>query len=267
MLVAVDTGATKTLVAIFSKDGTVISSEKFATPKDKTDYIHQIIQTIVTLVADQPIDAIAIALPGRVKDNILLSARNLGWKNFDLEKELKKTFSAPILIENDANLAGLAESKELNESVPVCLYITISTGIGTGIITDGRIDPHFTQSEGGQAVLNYKGRMRRWERFASGKSIYKTYHTFAKNITSTLIWKRIAKNISKGLLVLTPTLRPDVIIIGGSIGTYFEHYDSYLSKELKKYLHYVPPIVAAKRPEEAVIYGCYHYAITHLSRH
>jgi N-acylmannosamine kinase len=266
MLVAVDTGATKTLVAIFSKDGTVTSSEKFATPADKTEYIHQLTKTIASLSANQPIDAIAVALPGRVKDNVLLSARNLGWKNFDIEKELKQTFSVPILVENDANLAGLGESKELKDPVPVCLYITISTGIGTGIITNGQIDPHFTQSEGGQAVVNYRGRMRRWESFASGKSIYKTYHTFAMNITSTLIWKRIAKDISKGLLVLTPTLRPDIIVIGGSIGTYFEHYGRYLTKELNKYLHYVPPIVAAKRPEEAVIYGCYHYATTHLSR-
>lgn len=265
MLVAVDTGGTKTLVAIFSKNGTLKSSEKFPTPKNIVEYTSELKNTIDKMSGKNTIDAIVIALPGRVKNNVLISARNLGWENVDLTDELQRVYKAPVLVENDANLAGLGEFNELSKKVPVCLYVTVSTGIGTGIITDGQIDKHFTQSEGGQVVVNHRGRMRRWEKFASGRSIYNTYHTFAKNIIKKLVWKRIAKNISKGLIVISPVLRPDIIIIGGSIGTYFNRYDKYLNLELKKYLNHVPPVVAAKHPEEAVIYGCYHYAITYLS--
>lgn len=243
------------------------SSEKFLTPKNEKDYLKKLIKTIDTLASHDHIDAIVVALPGRVTDEgFLPSARNLGWKNINIREELGQTYSQPIFVDNDANLAGLAEAKALDNPVGVCLYITVSTGIGTGIITDGKIDPHFSQSEGGQMLFHYKGKLRRWEKFASGSAIYRTYHRFARDIHSKRTWKRIAKNISLGLLALLPTLRPDVVVIGGSIGTYYDRYRTYLLDELKKHLHYIPPILEAKHPEQAVIYGCYYYAIAHLSR-
>lgn len=267
MIIAVDTGATKTLVALMTKDGHISSSDKFLTPKDEKEYLRRLITTIDTLAPKDRIDAIVVALPGRVtSEGLLPSARNLGWKNINIRAELGQVYTQPILVENDANLAGLAEAKALDKPVAVCLYVTISTGIGTGIITRGEIDPDFSQSEGGQMLLYHKGKLRRWEKFASGKAIYRTYNRFARDITSKRVWKRIAKNISKGFLALLPTLRPDIVIIGGSIGVYFDRYQDYLKAELGKHLHYVPPIVEAKHPEQAVIYGCYHYALSHLAR-
>ncbi|NCS83274.1 ROK family protein, partial [Candidatus Saccharibacteria bacterium] len=65
-----------------------------------------------------------------------------------------------------------------------------------------------------------------------------------------------------------PVLQPDVIIIGGSIGTYFERYDSDLTAILKDKLpdHIgLPRLVQAQHPEEAVIYGCYYYALDALA--
>lgn len=266
MLIAVDTGGTKTLVAGFSHDGKLQVSEKFETPTDRLRYIVQLTGTILKLVDKKKIDAIVVALPGRIDTKgVLVEAPNLGWRRFDVKKQLQKTFNVPILVENDANLAGLAEATILPSPVNVCLYITVSTGIGTGIITSGQIDPHFSQSEGGHIVLNYRGKEKIWESFASGKAIYKAHHAYARDIKSHRIWKHIAKNIAEGLLVHIPILSPDIIIIGGSIGTYFSHYGKYLHDELRRYLATVPPVIQAKHPEQAVIYGCYYYALSQLT--
>ena len=67
----------------------------------------------------------------------------------------------PVLIENDANLAGLAETRLLR-TIPNCsLYVTVSTGIGTGVCTNGYIDPGMRYSEAGRALVEYGGKITR----------------------------------------------------------------------------------------------------------
>jgi predicted NBD/HSP70 family sugar kinase len=268
MLVAVDTGGTKTLVASFLEDGTIAKQSRFPTPQDETQYISELSQEIIDILEGATPTAIIVGLPGRISpERVLCHARNLGWKDFNVKKELSKTFDCPILIENDANLAGLAETRQLKTIPAVSLYLTFSTGVGTGIIVDGKIEPHFQQSEGGQMLLERDGALRTWESFASGKSVREAYGKPASEITSKSAWKQIAKNISSGIAVISPLLRPEVIIIGGSIGMFFEKYESYLDDYLTETLkhHYVSRIMKARHPELAVIYGCYYYALDSLA--
>jgi glucokinase len=266
MLVTVDTGGTKTLVASFNQDGTLGTSIKFPTPHDQNEYLTTLRETLQEHFSFDTIDAIVVALPGRIDANQeLVLARNLHWKNFNIQAELGKNFDCPILVENDANLAGLAAARQLPEPVRTCLYVTVSTGIGTGLIVNSHIDADYRQSEGGQMVLEHNGHLERWENFASGRAIHEVYGLYASEITDSATWKTIGENISRGFLALLPILRPDVVVIGGSIGTYFDKYSEFLINDLKEQLHYVPPIMAAIRPEEAVIYGCYYYALDTLA--
>ena len=269
MLITVDTGGTKTLIASFNEAGKHGDFYRFETPKDKQEYLEKVIQTIKSHYKNESIDGVIVAVPGIVKNNIAVWCANLKWHNFDIANSLKKHFSCPILIENDANLAGLAETKTLSFAPETSLYVTISTGIGTGIIINGKIEPALSASEGGHALVEYDGLVREWESFASGHAIKETYGKYAKDITSAKIWERIADKISRGFLPIIPFLQPDIIIIGGSIGSYFDRYN----KELEKILSYrlpehivCPDIVQAKHPEEAVIYGCYYYGTDKLSR-
>jgi len=269
MLVTVDTGGTKTLVASFSDDGTVGPQIKFPTPKKESDYVTILTKTLVDTYGGQDVDAVVIAIPGIIKDGVATWCNNLKWQNFDVKNAFKGVLGdAPILVENDANLAGLAEVRRLKHIVPLALYVTVSTGVGTGIISDGRINPALRFGEGGLMMLEFDGVIRQWESFASGRAIYRTYGTYARDITSKRTWHQIADRISRGLLALIPALQPNLIIIGGSIGTYFDQYADQLGKILKEKLpgHIpVPKIVQAKHPEQAVIYGCYYYALDTFS--
>lgn len=265
MIVAVDTGGTKTLVTIFSRDGNMGKQMKFPTPKHETDYVRILKEILQDNYGGQRVDAVSIAIPGIMKDGVALWCNNLKWKNFDVKTALRGVLgSAPIVVENDASLGGLAETRSRNPMPDSVLYITISTGIGTGIITQGSINPSFSLSEGGRMLVEYKGEVREWESFASGKSIYRDFKKLAKDIHNQKSWDNIADRISRGLLVAIPLLQPEYIIIGGSIGTYFDEYSSRLHKILDVHLppHIPSPkIVPAKHPEQAVIYGCYYHAI------
>ncbi|MFI5212806.1 MAG: ROK family protein, partial [Candidatus Saccharimonadales bacterium] len=219
--------------------------------------------------SDQPVELIVVALPGIVKDGVAIWCNNLHWKNFDAATALAGVLGdTPVLIENDANLAGLAETRILKPMPVSSLYVTISTGIGTGVITNGQIDPGLRHSEGGRALVEFDGMVREWESFASGKAIYATYGQYARDITSQKIWRQIADRISRGFLAVIPIIQPDIIIIGGSMGTYFDKFGPQLQAILREMLppHIVcPQVIQAKHAEEAVIYGCYYYAIDYLA--
>lgn len=270
MIIAVDTGGTKTLVTSFTNEGKMEVHHKFPTPKNTEEYSTLLRNTLTSLPFKDTVEAISIALPGIIENNIALWCTNLGWRNFDIKKQLTPVFKdVPILVENDANLAGLAEARTLQPSVQSALYITVSTGIGTGFITNGHINQSMRHSEGGQMMIMFDGTLEKWESFASGRAMYAAYGEYASEITSNHRWQDIAQRISYGLLSIIPLTQPDIIIFGGSVGAYFHYYEQYLIATLKENLPpyiAIPQLVQARYPEHAVAYGGYHYAVDFLSR-
>jgi predicted NBD/HSP70 family sugar kinase len=270
MLVAVDTGGTKTLITSFASSGKPGETFRYPTPKSEDEYIALLTEHIHEHYARKSIDAIVVGVPGMVIGNVVhWGGSNLAWKDFDIAAQLKVAFGCPVWIENDANLAGLAETRALRTTPASALYVTISTGIGTGIILDGEIAPGLASSEGGHSLVEYDGRVMMWESFASGRAIRATYGKYARDITSKTVWNQIADKISRGFLAIIPVLQPQVIIIGGSIGTYFDRYYPVLKRILTEHLpaHIaLPEIRQAAHPEEAVVYGCYYYGKDKLVR-
>lgn len=268
MIIAVDTGGTKTLVGRFTRRGGLQETIKFPTPKDQGDFLEKLHEAIRTIANDAQIECISIALPGRIRQGIMFKVGTVQWNNFDVRPSLQDAFSCPVIVENDANLAAIAEIRSLKHLPHIGMYVTVSTGIGTGLIIDGDLHQPLSESEGGQILLEHDGTFIEWEKFASGKAIFTKYGKFASEISNTRHWHEIAKNIARGLMVIAPLMRTEVIVIGGSIGTHFEHYGDYLQRLLQESLHpdNVPLILQAKHPEEAVIYGCYHYANDFITR-
>lgn len=270
MIVAVDTGGTKTLVTSFDARGKIGESFRFPTPNMPDEYVATLTELLHDHFADKKVQAVVIGTPGVIRNNIITwGGGNLAWENLDVATPISHAMNCPVWVENDANLAGLAETRALKKVPQTSLYITVSTGIGGGIVIDGKLAEALGDSEVGHMLLEYDGRLQEWEKFASGKAIKNTYDAYAHDIHDIKIWKQIADKISRGFLVLIPTLQPDVVIIGGSIGTYFGHYGTFLKTILKDRLpsHIaLPEMRQAIHPEEAVLYGCYYYAKDQLTR-
>lgn len=271
MLVTIDTGGTKTLIASFGRDGKMGESIKFPTPGDPAEYTKTIKKVVRERYGDKKVDAIVLALPSAIDKGVALWAPNMGhgWVKVPIQRLLQDLLpGVPLLIENDVKLAGLGEARLL-KPIPECvMYVSFSTGIGTGIIENGHIDQAMRKSESGHIFIEYNGRVQRWEEFASGRAIVKVYKKYAREITSKRTWRQIADRMSRGLLVLTPIIQPDMIIFGGSVGTYYERYGMYLEDILKAHLPEnipLPKLRQAKHPEEAVVYGCYYYGTDYLT--
>lgn len=265
MYIGIDVGGTKTLVGRFSDTGKLEHSFKFPTPKLYADFLEEL-DNIVEEFSTNNLLGVAIAIPGTTDQEAGtgIAFGNLDWHNVPIRTDLQRIFGCPVAFDNDANIAGLAEALALRRSAEKVLYVTVSTGIGTGIVTHQRINRDFANSEGGHMLLEHEGKLQYWESFASGRAIVKRFGARTEDIQDESTWKVIADNLAKGLINLCAILQPDTIVIGGGVGAHFEHFDKYLTNAMEQLntapLVPVPPIVKARHPEEAVLYGCYELA-------
>jgi predicted NBD/HSP70 family sugar kinase len=265
MYLGVDIGGTKTLVAVLDQNGVILVSLRFATPADYDDFLHELKHVIQDELPMQDFRAGCVAAPGTIdrRHGRFEQGGNLKWQNVPLQRDIERITGCPMLIENDANLAGLSEAMLLKDTHARVLYLTVSTGIGGGFIVDQQIEPNLADLEPGQIMLQRGDRIVKWESFASGKAIFDQYHKKAAEINSKATWKAIVKNLAVGMVDVLAVTQPDVVVIGGGVGAHLEKFHDVLVAELQKYatpLVPVPPILKAQRPEEAVVYGCYDLA-------
>lgn len=264
MIIAVDIGGTKTLVASFHGERSVGNEERFPTPHEPKEFLKSLLGALERFKTDAA-QAICVAAPGIIaEDGTVLRCSNLPWTNFELRKLLSESYDCPIFINNDAKLAGLAETHSLKEVPPLSVYVTVSTGIGTGIITHGRLDSALARSEGGYMMFRTPPQgLVAWEKFASGHAIRDHFGKMAADIRDPKDWQEIVERLALGFEMLIPLLQPQVVIVGGSVGAYFDRFGHLLTEVLRQrippYID-IPQIVQAQHPQEAVVYGCYYYA-------
>lgn len=144
-IVAVDIGGTQIRVAIFSPDSEKpLQVKKIPTKTTKNQPYDRVVEAISALwPADGQVLCISAAIPGPVdpKTGVVISTPNIeGWKDFPLADKLHKQFKVPVYLGNDANLAAIGEWEfGAGKGHRDLLYLTISTGIGGGVITNNRL--------------------------------------------------------------------------------------------------------------------------------
>ena len=260
MILAIDVGGTKTLVASFTMAGEATEQIKFPTPRSYAEFLIELEKVVATLTTKKFVRCV-IAMPGKIDrvHGVAVAFGNLPWHDVPIVADVSQLFKIPVTVENDANLAGLSEA-HLHKEFRKVVYITVSTGIGGVMIIDGKIDPNTQDAEYGQMLLEHEGVLARWEKFASGSAIVAKFGKRASDITDTGDWYIIAHNIALGLIDVIAATTPDCIVIGGGVGSHFDKFGERLQEDLKNYendLLHVPPLFGAQRAEDAVIYGCY----------
>ena len=267
MITVVDVGGTKTLIAQFGDDMQPVNHIRFETPSIAADFVRTLNRQLATLT---DITVLAIGLPGQISDDgeTVVYCGNLPWRNVPLKKMLASVHPCPIYLENDAAMAGLGEMNALENVPPLGFYLTIGTGIGSATIVNGKLLPELHHSEAGHMMLKDGATWREWEDIASGRAIVAKFHKLAKDLDKPEEWQWLAENLAQGLSPIVATLLPKDIVIGGGVGHYFEMFHGLLAEKLHRRLpNYIatPALHAAKRADDAVLYGCYYHA-THQAQ-
>lgn len=266
MYVGVDVGGTKTLVAVLDRHGVITEQIKFPTPRNYNEFLKELRGSLKSFKTHD-FQVGGIGIPGRI-DREHGRAVRLGnirsWgENIPVLTDVERITGCPMVLENDAKLAGLSEAMLLKDKHTRVLYITVSTGIGIALINDQKIDINVGDGGGRALLLEHKSEATPWEDFISGHAIVERFGKRAEDIHDETTWKVIAHDLAKGLIELIALTEPEIIVVGGSVGTYFDRYGKLLEAEIKKYhvpLVQLPKLMGAQRPEEAVVYGCYDLA-------
>ncbi len=145
VIIAVDVGGTQMRAAVYSQHQNQPSRlDRIATRDKNATPLERLIQLIESVwPANEAVKAIGIAAPGPLDPNrgVIIAAPNIpGWIDFPLKKKLEDRFSVPVILGNDANLAAYGEWRYgAGQGHHHLVYLTVSTGIGGGIINDDRL--------------------------------------------------------------------------------------------------------------------------------
>lgn len=172
LIVGIDIGGTKVAGGLVSQKGRLVKSIVVPTRAAegfKTSYA-QIVELTRRLVehagGKDNVSGIGICAPGPLnpRTGLVINPPNLpGWRNVPLSRLVEKRLSLPTRLENDANAAGLAEVLfGATAGYRDVFYVTVSTGIGTGIIIDRKIyhGKNGVAGEGGHVSIDYRSPYR-----------------------------------------------------------------------------------------------------------
>lgn len=143
-----DIGATRVRVALLTSDGAVLARNTILTlakegPDCTLPRIEATMREVISSAPGSRVAAIGVGAPGPLDPwrGIIYNPPNLpGWNALALKDRWEGEFGLPTCVGNDANLAGLGEHRfGAGRGVADMVYLTISTGIGGGIITNGRL--------------------------------------------------------------------------------------------------------------------------------
>lgn len=205
------------------------------------------------------VQSIGIGTPGSVNKRmgIVEYANNLGFDKVPARDILLKYFDKPIYIENDANCAALGEAVAgAGGNVENFVAITLGTGVGSGIIVNGKIVNGCNDAAGemGHSVIVVDGepctcgRKGCWEAYSSATALVRQTKAAMEENKASLMWEVVDGDISKvngrtafdamrkgdtaakqvvdtyirylaaGVINVVNTFQPDVLCIGGGIG-------------------------------------------------
>lgn len=178
-IIGVDLGGTRLRASRFDQDLNLLARDEVLTLADQgLEATLERMKTLIRAVAgDFPIQGIGVSVPGPTNPytGIVVAPPNLpGWHNVPLQQILQDEFHVPIYLGNDANVAALAEAvMGAAQGYRDVIFITISTGIGGGVISDGRL---LLGSEGlgaeiGHMVMLVGDRVSTLEKEAQGPAL------------------------------------------------------------------------------------------------
>lgn len=149
IVLGIDIGGTKSIVAAADGDGHIISEAKISTPRDEgPEGVLAVIEFSLRQIlhdeglSHRDVSAVGVGCGGPLDADrgVILTAPNLpGWDNFPIGEVLRRALSAPVYLDNDTNLAGLGEARRgAGGGVEHLAYFNIGTGIGGAILIGGR---------------------------------------------------------------------------------------------------------------------------------
>ena len=245
-VIGIDIGATKIHIGVVH-NSQVVKEQRFATLADSSK--ERIIQNIINGIEELNVSeftGIGIGVPGLVdeKEGVIYDLLNIpSWKEVRLKEQLEDHFRRPVRITNDANVFAVGE-KMFGQGAPFknLVGLTLGTGLGAGIIADGKLYSGTLSSAGELGIIPYLDKTI--EDYCSGKFFRTKYdldgdqvYYLAKNGNARAldIMKEYGNHLGYALKIVLNILSPQAIFLGGSISNSFHFFEASLRESLDSF--------------------------------
>lgn len=269
-ILCVDIRPKRTYIGISDVNGVFGFQESIATDRDPERAIRQLLARLRPLLksrSEEPFEGIGISLPGRLDDATrqLIFAPNLKWAPVDLKTPIEHETGLDVALENAANACALAEIWfNRSSTIRNLVAVTVSEGIGTGIVADGRLVRgatgmagefgHFSLDPGGpQCGCGKRGC---WEVLASDRAAVRYYFESSARSSKesqpdlelkallsmadqgdTLAIKAIDKmavQLARGVGMIADGLDPEAILFVGDFTAAWGRFEPRIKEEVQK---------------------------------
>lgn len=297
LFVGVDLGGTKIAAAVTDREGKILSLEKTETGSGRdagivADRIAQTVKKVINASgapADK-ISGIGLCTPGPLdlSEGIAVDIATLGWKGVPIRKLVSDRCGLPVVLERDCNAAAYGEMRAgAAKGAENFIYVTVSTGVGCGIITGGKIlhGKHDSAGEFGHICVDENGRKCACgctgclQEYSSGTAIARAYMEYlsgtgvntsadcidaekaalAGDEYAAGIWKAAGRKLGLGLSVLVQLFDPEMIVLGGGVTKALDLFEKDMRDALKahtyKHLYEDLKVVRAGLGDNAGVVG------------
>lgn len=216
-------------------------------------------------IKKEKVTAVGVSIPGPIgfkKTTLIQPNKFHGWTGINLANELSNHLKLPVFVSHDASLAALAEYKfGSQKNTDPLLYITVSTGIGVGVINSGQIlhglyYPHAGHMYvGSNGLKDWCGQQSDLESTVSGWALQKITGRPPEELEGSDLWYKSMDTLSKGICNFILSYSPAVVIIGGGMTKHKNIFFEPVINGVKKYLKIfpVPPIYPTTLEEPSLL--------------
>ncbi len=229
--IGLDIGGTKFMVAAATPDGKILRRNRAATTTCLENDLDLLNRMILETAAGEKILGMGAAIGGPLdwERGVVSPLHQPAWQRVPLKAIIEERWDCPFFVDVDTNIAALGEYYYGSVSAPRFLYLTLSTGMGGGLLVDGKIvrGTNGAHPEVGHQTIHYRcsypekiqcecGVPDCLEAMVSGNGIRRIYGKPAEELNPAE-WSEVAYNLGQGLRNLAAILTPDLIRIGGGV--------------------------------------------------
>ncbi len=252
MYIGIDVGGTNLKAGLVDETGRIMKVERTPLDFQGPERFAQTLAELSKKVMQDKVRWVGVGLPGAVDGGDVLFTTNIPMENVPLEKLFRQHLDLPLLLGNDADCAAVGEFfGGAGKGTRDFAVVTLGTGVGAGIIIDGKLRGGLASSEAGHMVICQDGepcncgRKGCWERYASATGLIQqtkrameahpesALHQFAAehgvegrtafqaaeagDETSLAVCRDYENYLASGLASLINVLRPEAVAIGGGV--------------------------------------------------